>query len=61
MPFDYIQMIGAILFGWLLMSEVPGWTTIAGGALIAVSGLYTVWREFRLQRARGVPPPQSVG
>lgn len=61
MPFDYLQMIGAILFGWLLMSDVPGWTTLAGAALIATSGLYTVWREYRLQRARGVPPSQSVG
>lgn len=61
MPFDYIQMIGAIAFGWFLMSDVPGWTTLAGGALIALSGLYTVWREYRLQRERGVPPSQSVG
>ncbi|PZU48890.1 MAG: EamA/RhaT family transporter [Sphingomonas sp.] len=60
MPFDYIQLLGAIAFGWFLMSDVPGWTTLAGGALIALSGLYTVWREYRLQRAQDVRPPQSV-
>ena len=61
MPFDYIQLLGAIAFGWFLMSDVPGWTTLAGGALIALSGLYTVWREYRLQREQDVRPPQSVG
>lgn len=61
MPFDYIQLLGAVLFGWFLMSDVPGLTTLAGGALIALSGLYTVWREYRLQRAQDVRPPQSMG
>lgn len=61
MPFDYLQLLGAIAFGWLLMSEVPGWATLAGGGLIASSGLYTVWREYHLSREKNVPPAQSLG
>lgn len=44
-PFDYLQMVGAILLGWLLLSSVPTIHTLAGGAIIAASGLYAAWRE----------------
>lgn len=60
MPFDYLQMLGAVLFGWLLFGQLPGLATIAGAALIAGSGLYTAWREYVLHRAREAPPAQSL-
>lgn len=44
-PFDYLQIVGAIVFGWWLMSTTPTLSTLAGAALIASSGLYTAWRE----------------
>jgi len=44
-PFDYLQIIGAILLGWLLLATVPTINTLAGGAIIAGSGLYAAWRE----------------
>ncbi|MFP5455813.1 MAG: DMT family transporter [Alphaproteobacteria bacterium] len=50
-PFDYAQIVWAALLGWLIWSVVPGASTLAGAALIAASGLYTVWREQRLRRA----------
>ena len=46
-PFDYLQLIGATIYGWLLFSDVPNLHTIAGASLIAVSGIYTAWREHR--------------
>jgi len=46
-PFDYLQIIAATAFGWLLFSDVPTRHTIVGAALIAGSGLYTAWREHR--------------
>ena len=49
-PFDYLQIVAATFYGWLLFSDVPGLTTIAGAGLIAASGLYTAWREHRLRR-----------
>ncbi|WP_395944081.1 DMT family transporter [Brevundimonas sp.] len=44
-PFDYLQIVGAIIFGWWLMDSTPALNTLAGAALIASSGLYTAWRE----------------
>ena len=44
-PFDYLQIVAATAFGWLLFSDVPTMTTIAGASLIAASGIYTAWRE----------------
>lgn len=44
-PFDYLQIIGAVIFGWWLLHTPPSLNTLAGAALIASSGLYTAWRE----------------
>jgi drug/metabolite transporter (DMT)-like permease len=45
--FDYLQILLATAYGWLLFSDVPLPSTLLGAALIAGSGLYTVWRERR--------------
>ncbi len=50
-PFDYFQLLWALLLGWALWNAVPGVATIAGGGLIVASGLYTLWREQRRRRA----------
>ena len=49
-PLDYLQMVGAVVFGWWLLSDVPTAATLCGAALIAGSGLYTAWRERVLRR-----------
>jgi drug/metabolite transporter (DMT)-like permease len=54
-PFDYLQIVGALILGWLLLAEVPTVSTLAGAALIVASGLYIAWRE-RLKR----PPASSA-
>ena len=57
-PFDYLQIVAATVYGWLLFSDVPTLHTILGATLIAGSGLYTAWREHRLrvrQAAAAVP------
>ena len=46
-PFDYLQIVAATAYGWLIFSDVPTLATISGAALIAVSGIYTAWREHR--------------
>ena len=52
-PFDYLQIVGATAYGWLLFSDVPTVHTIAGATLIAGSGLYTAWREHRRRLREG--------
>jgi drug/metabolite transporter (DMT)-like permease len=45
--FDYLQIVAATVYGWLLFSDVPSVNTVLGATLIAASGLYTAWREHR--------------
>ncbi|KRB81376.1 hypothetical protein ASE00_15465 [Sphingomonas sp. Root710] len=49
-PFDYAQIVWASILGWLVWSVVPGLNMLAGATLIVGSGLYTAWREHRLNR-----------
>jgi drug/metabolite transporter (DMT)-like permease len=60
-PFDYSSMLFALVFGYLIFSEVPTLTTLAGAALVVAAGLFIIWRErqigLRRSRARSVTPP----
>lgn len=56
-PFDYLQIAGAVLFGWLALSVAPSISSLAGAALIIASGLYTAWREQVRRRAITAPTP----
>lgn len=58
-PFDYVQLFAAVVFGWLFWSDAPVWSTVAGAALIAGSGLYTVYREHRLKIDRPPATPNA--
>ena len=49
-PFQYLELLWAALFGWLIWSEMPGLHVWAGAAIVVASGLYVIWRE----RARGL-------
>jgi drug/metabolite transporter (DMT)-like permease len=52
-PFDYLQIVAATVYGWMLFSDMPSLHTIAGAALIASSGIYTAWREHRRRLREG--------
>ncbi len=49
-PFDYVQLVWAVLFGWLLWAVVPTLQTWIGAAIIAGCGLYSAYREHRLRQ-----------
>lgn len=51
-PFDYTQLLWAVLLGWWLFADQPPATTWAGAAVIIASGLYTLYREHKLGRER---------
>jgi drug/metabolite transporter (DMT)-like permease len=53
-PFDYVSMIFALAIGWLMFSEAPTLTMLAGAALIVGAGIIIIWRERQLglERAR---------
>ena len=55
-PFFYAQLLGATLLGWLVFGELPDRWTLAGGAIVASSGLYLLRRE----RIRGAKPSADI-
>ena len=56
-PFDYTQLIWAVLLGWALFGSHPAASTWTGAAVIVASGLYTVFREHKLGRDKPRAPP----
>jgi drug/metabolite transporter (DMT)-like permease len=51
-PADYVRLLWMVMWGWLLFSEIPGWSTWLGAALIVGSTMFIAWRESRLAAAR---------
>lgn len=44
---DYVRLIYAAVFGWLLFAEIPSVSTWVGAAIIIVASIFTVHRESR--------------
>ena len=60
-PFEYTTMIWALLIGYLFMGQIPASTTVVGAMMVALAGLFTIWREKRLKRRNAVEAePASV-
>jgi drug/metabolite transporter (DMT)-like permease len=47
-PFLYQQIIYMSLGGWLIFDQIPDTAVILGAAIVVLSGLYLLWREFKL-------------
>lgn len=50
-PFTYMQLVWAILAGWLVFGQFPDRFTFAGIGTIAASGLLLAWHERRKRLA----------
>lgn len=60
-PFRYSVVLWAILFGWLLLGEIPDGWMLAGSAIVVAAGSYTFLREQHLARvARRARAVQAV-
>jgi len=44
---DYVRLIYATMFGWLLFSELPSISTWIGAGIIILASIFTVHRESR--------------
>ncbi|MFO6465460.1 DMT family transporter [Jannaschia sp. KMU-145] len=55
-PFRYTSLVWALILGWLVFGDWPATLTLIGAALIAATGLYTLWREGRV-----APMPRATG
>ncbi len=47
MPADYVRLLWMVAWGYIFFSEVPGWSTWLGAALIVGSTLFVTWREAK--------------
>jgi drug/metabolite transporter (DMT)-like permease len=60
MPADYVRLLWMVSWGYIFFSEIPGWSTWLGAALIVGSTLFVTWREARLaSRLRSSPTLKS--
>jgi drug/metabolite transporter (DMT)-like permease len=55
-PFQYTQIFWGALAGWLLWAEMPGRRLMAGAAIVAMSGLFVIYREMRILENRNQKP-----
>ena len=46
-PFTYSQVVGAILWGFLVFADVPSLWTVCGASIVVGSGVYVWYRETR--------------
>jgi drug/metabolite transporter (DMT)-like permease len=51
-PFDYVALLWAFVFGYVVFGEIPTGYVYAGAAIVAGSGLFVIWRERQLGPAR---------
>jgi drug/metabolite transporter (DMT)-like permease len=58
-PYNYTQLIGASLIGFVLFGELPDGWTIIGALIIVAAGLYVAYRERRLAGLSGTPARRS--
>ena len=56
-PFRYTLLVWAVLLGIFMFDEWPDIWTLAGGAIVVATGLFTFYRERRLARGTGGPQP----
>lgn len=47
---DYVRLLYAAAFGWLIFSTLPGPATWIGAGLIVASSIYTIWREAQARQ-----------
>ncbi|MBS0521462.1 MAG: DMT family transporter [Proteobacteria bacterium] len=52
-PFQYMQLIGSVIVGYLFFGDFPDFLGWVGAAIIVAAGLYTGWLQTR--KPRSVP------
>ncbi|WP_299474176.1 DMT family transporter [uncultured Roseibium sp.] len=63
-PFDYVNMMWAIIIGWLVFSETPVPEVIIGALIVIAAGVMVIYREHKLgldrtKARRASTPSQS--
>lgn len=53
-PLQYLEIVSATIFGWLVFGDLPDALKWLGIAIIIGSGLYIIWRERRVNKTAGI-------
>jgi len=53
-PFRYTSLLWALLLGWVVFDDWPMPLTLLGAAIVTMFGVFTLWREGQLARAKRV-------
>ncbi|MEM8973430.1 MAG: DMT family transporter [Pseudomonadota bacterium] len=48
-PFNYSKLIWVTILGYMVFGDLPGIDTLIGSTIIAVAGLYVLYRENRIK------------
>jgi S-adenosylmethionine uptake transporter len=48
-PFRYTGLVWALILGFLVFGEWPTWTTLLGAVIVVSTGIFTLYREQRIQ------------
>ena len=63
-PFDYTAMIWAFILGYWFFGEIPTIFVYVGAVIVAVAGLFVIWRERQLgiadRRAKTLEGPRPT-
>ena len=46
-PFQYLSLVWAMMFGFAVWGDVPTLGLLVGSAIVVGSGLFLLWRESR--------------
>ena len=50
-PFRYTGLVWALVLGWFVFGDWPGWLTLMGAAIVVGTGIFTFYRERKLASA----------
>jgi drug/metabolite transporter (DMT)-like permease len=51
-PLGYVELVGSVVFGYLVFGNFPDSWTWLGAAVIIASGIYIAFRERKRRQAR---------
>ncbi len=47
-PFRYTGLIWALVLGWFVFGDWPGWMTLLGAFIVVATGIFTLYRERKV-------------
>jgi drug/metabolite transporter (DMT)-like permease len=54
-PYQYMLIVWAVLFGWLVFGDTPRLPMLAGAAIIVGAGLWLFWQDQRAASKQEAP------